>query len=339
MLARQYADAMSSRLPADIFRPIPSRALWLPVHTAIVAVCTIAIVDARVGTAAKLGLAVISGISFSCLGILAHEILHGLVVDALWLRRLLGTFCLAPVGIGPVFWTIWHNIHHANTQNPEKDPDNWGTLASLPPDPVMGRLRRFTNSHSLLFPFFLATGVTGHAVALLFGLRRQMTPSQRMVTLVEFASVWAFWLALGFWLGWLNFLFFFAIPTVLANAIITSFVVTNHFLNPLDDGSDPLASSLTVTTHPWIERLLLNFNYHAEHHLFPRMSPKFAPQLSRLLQESFPEHYHRLPHGKALLAVWRTPRVYHDREQLLDTHTNSVYPTLGHGLEKDILAS
>jgi len=40
-------------------------------------------------------------------------------------------------------------------------------------------------------------------------------------------------------------------------------------LNPLDDSNDPLASSLTVTTHPWIEGLLRNFNYHLEHHVFP----------------------------------------------------------------------
>jgi hypothetical protein len=99
----------------------------------------------------------------------------------------------------------------------------WNVFVSLPPDPVMGRLRRFTKSHSLLFPFFLAIGVPGNAVALLFGLRRQMTPSQRMVTLVEFA--------LGFWLGWLNFLFF-AIPTVLANAKMRDNNILCRFVSP-----------------------------------------------------------------------------------------------------------
>jgi fatty acid desaturase len=336
MLTKQYVEALSGRLPPDLFRSVPNRVLWLPTHALIVAACTIAIVDAHPGVLAKSGLAIIIGFSFGCMGILAHEILHGLVVEPLWLRRCLGTLCLAPLGLGPTFWTIWHNVHHANTQHPVKDPDNWGTLESAPMDRIMGLLRRFANSRTPLFPFLLATGVTGHAAALLVSMRKQMTPQQRMVTLTEFLVPWAFWLLLGFWLGWANWLFLFVIPLLLANVMINSFVVTNHFLSPLDDTGDPLASSLTVTTHPWIERLLLNFNYHAEHHLFPGMSPKFAPQVARLLKETWPDRYHQLPLGRALLAVWRTPRIYHDRLHLIDTRSHLLCGTLGHGLEEDI---
>ncbi len=336
MLAREYADALSDRLTPEMFRPEPSRACWLPVHGLIVAACVIAIVDAHVGLLARTGFVIVIGFSFTSLGILAHEILHGSVVERLWLRRCLGGLCLAPLGIGPVFWTIWHNIHHANTQHPTKDPDTWGLLDGAPLDPTMGFLRRFTNARTLLFPFLLATGITAHAAALLFCTQKRMTPQQRVATLAEFLVLWAFWLALGFWLGWTNFLLFYVIPLLLANAIVNSFVVTNHFLNPLDDDGDPLASSLTVTTYPWLERLLLNFNYHTEHHLFPRMSSKYAPQVARLLKEKFPDRYHHLPQGRALLAVWKTPRAYRDRLRLVDTHSQELYGTLGHGLEEQI---
>jgi fatty acid desaturase len=336
MQTKQYADALSDRLSPRLFQPVPGRVLWLPFHAFIAALCTIAIVDTHPPVPAKLGLAVIIGFSFSCLGILGHEILHGSVVEHLWLRQCLGSLCVAPLGIGAGFWTIWHNIHHANTQNPAKDPDNWGTLDLVPQDRTMGFLRRYTNPRNLLFPFLLATGVTGHAASLVFILRKQMTRRQRVATLAEFVFVWAFWLSWGFWLGWKNWLFFFGIPLLVANVIVNSFVVTNHFLNPLDDeDGDPLASSLTVTTYPWIERLLLNFNYHTEHHIFPRMSPKYAPLVSRLLKETWPDRYHQLPHGRAFLAVWRTPRVYHDRARLVDTRSQVLYPTLGHGLETE----
>lgn len=178
--------------------------------------------------------------------------------------------------------------------------------------------------------------MTAHAAALLLGLQKQMTPRQRLVTMAEFLLLWTFWFSLGFWLGWINFLFFFAVPLLVGNGIVNAFVVTNHFLSPLDedDTGDPLASSLTVTSHPWIERLLLNFNYHTEHHLFPRMNPKYAPQVARLLQETWPEHYHTMPHLRALLTVWKTPRLYHDWAQLIDTRTQALYGTLGHGLEE-----
>lgn len=335
MQSKQYADALSDRLPPDVFRPVPGRALWLLVHASIMAACTIAIVDAHLGVLARLGLTIIIGFSVTCMGIVGHEILHGSVVEPLWMRRCLGAFCLAPLGMGPVFWTIWHNIHHANTQHPVKDPDTWGLLDGMPLDRSMGFLRRFTNTRTLLFPFLLATGVSAHAAALLFFTQKQMTRQQRLATLTEFLVLWLFWLLVGFWLGWLHFLFFFVIPLLVANVIINSIVATNHFLSPLDDTGDPLATSLTVTMHPWIERLILNFNYHTEHHLFPRMSPKYAPDVARLLRETFPDRYHQLPHLQALMAVWRTPRTYHDHARLIDTNTHALYGTLGHGLKED----
>jgi fatty acid desaturase len=299
----------------------------------------IAIVNAHLGLFARFGLALVIGFSFCCMAMLGHEVLHGSVVEPLWLRRFLAAFCLAPVGIGPVFWTIWHNVHHANTQDPARDPDTWGTIDGAPVDRPMRFLRRFTNARTPLFPFLLSVGVTAHGAALLFCMQKQMTRSQRVATITEFLVLWLFRLSLGFWLGWVNFVFFFVIPLLVANLIVNSFVVTNHFLSPLDDTGDPLASSLTVTTNVWIERLLLNFNYHTEHHLFPRMSPKYAPRVARLLKETFPDRYHQLPHGQALLAVWRTPRVYNDRMQLIDLGSRTLYRTLGNGLEESMFLS
>lgn len=65
------------------------------------------------------------------------------------------------------------------------------------------------------------------------------------------------------------------------------------------------------------------------------MSPKFAPQIARLLKEIWLDRYHHLPHAKALLAVWRTPRLYQDREQLIDARNHTLYSALGHGLDTD----
>lgn len=335
MLAKEYADSITVRLSAEAFRPVPERLLWLLLHALIVAGCTLVIVDARPPNIAKLALALVIGFSFTCLGILGHEILHGSVVTPLWLRRLSATICLAPLGVGPVFWTIWHNIHHAHTQHPVKDPDCWSTMDRAPQDKAMGFLRRFTRPRTPMFFFLLAAGVTGHSFALLFCLQKQMTLRQRITTVTEFVLLWLFWLGLGWWLQWTNFVFFFAIPLVVANLIVNSFVVTNHFLSPLDEESDPLATTLTVTMNRWVERLLLNFNYHVEHHLFPRMSPKYLPLVAELLKESWADRYHSWPYGKALLMVWRTPRVYYDGLHLFDPSRRALYGTLGHGLEPE----
>ncbi|HEY6970690.1 MAG TPA: fatty acid desaturase [Candidatus Angelobacter sp.] len=329
-----YTEIVSKRLPPEVFRPVLSRAFWLLAYVPVVAACTTAIVRLQLGFLSRLAFSLVIGVAFTCIGILAHEVLHGSVVEARWLRRVLGTVCLAPLNLGPVFWMMWHNTHHAHTQDPLRDPDNWGTTVDLPKEPGMRFLRRFTGPHSLIFPILLCTGVSGHGAALLFLTQRQMNRRQRIVTLIEFFLPLGFWVFLGLWLGWVHWVFFYLIPLLIANLIINSFVVTNHFLNPLDDGGDPLASSLTVTTYRWLERLLLNFNYHAEHHLLPGINPKYAPQVTRLLQELWPDRYQQMSHRKALLAVWRTPRVYFDQVSLIDLRDGTRYGTLGHGLNE-----
>ena len=47
-----------------------------------------------------------------------------------------------------------------------------------------------------------------------------------------------------------------------------------------------------------------NFSYHTEHHVFPSMNPKFYPEVSRLLQEHFPERYNRIPLREAWRRLW-----------------------------------
>ena len=329
-----YAEIVSKRLPPEVFRPVPGRALLLLVYIPVAAASTIAIVDFQLSWFAKFGFSFLIGLAFTCMGILAHEILHGMVVESRWLRRILGAVCLAPLNLGPRFWMIWHNTHHAHTQDPRRDPDNWGTIVDPPLEPGMRFLRRFTNPYSWMFPILLCTGVTAHGAALLFFNQRQMTRRLRIVTLIEFFLPLMFWISLGLWLGWVHWVFFYLIPLLVANLIINSFVVTNHFLSPLDDGGDPLTSSLTVTTYRWVEWLFLNFNYHTEHHLLPGMNPKYAPQVGRLLQELWPDRYQQMPHGKALLAVWRTPRVYFDPVSLIDQRDGTRYGTLGHGLNE-----
>ena len=326
---------MLERLPAYATKPVPARALWIPLHAVIVAIATAAIVNFHLGIAAKLGLAAVISVSFTCLGIVAHELLHGTIIEALWLRRLLAALCLAPLCIGVSFWTIWHATHHSHTQDPAGDPDTWGPADGIPRDAMMRVLRPFTNARTPLFVLLLCTGVTGHAAALLLGRRLPMNFGQRLLTFAEFLAVVLFWAGVGYWLGWSNFVFFYVIPLLLANGIINSFVVTNHFLNPLSEGEDdPLASSLTVTSFRFCEWLFLNFNYHTEHHLLPGVSPRHAREIRQIIKELWPDRYHEMPHARALLAVWRTPRSYRGRFELFDTSAGLAYGTLGHGLEK-----
>jgi fatty acid desaturase len=115
------------------------------------------------------------------------------------------------------------------------------------------------------------------------------------------------------------------------------YISTNHRLNPLVDVNDPLANCLTVTVPKWVDVLHFNFSYHTEHHLFPAMNPKYYPLVKAEIVKQWPERYNQMSLVRALITLWKTPRVYHGKDDLLDPHGNKLFSTLGNGLNpKDI---
>jgi fatty acid desaturase len=138
----------------------------------------------------------------------------------------------------------------------------------------------------------------------------------------------AIWTTLAVVVGPLNFVFVFVVPLLVANAIVMSFIMTNHALSPLTEVDDPLMNALTVTSPPLIEWLTLRFGYHVEHHLFPSMSSRHAPRVRAAVEQRWPERYQSMPLLQALLALHRTGRVYADETTLTDPRTGRTWPTL-----------
>ena len=93
----------------------------------------------------------------------------------------------------------------------------------------------------------------------------------------------------------------------IASAILSTYIATNHYLNPIMEHSDPVLGALSVAVPGMVDRLHDNFSFHAEHHLFPGMNPKWYPEVSRLLAVHFPERYDRLPFSIAWEFVWNAP--------------------------------
>jgi fatty acid desaturase len=123
-------------------------------------------------------------------------------------------------------------------------------------------------------------------------------------------------------------LFVFVLPLLVANAIVMSFILTNHSLSPRVEINDPLVSGLSVTAPRWIEWVTLRFGYHVEHHLFPAMSSRHARTVRELLCERWPERYKSMPLRKALRELHRTARIYKDAVTLIDPRTGDEFPTL-----------
>ena len=131
-----------------------------------------------------------------------------------------------------------------------------------------------------------------------------------------------------YWVGLENFLWLVLIPLCVQNYTILSYISTNHNLSPLTKVNDPLENSLTVTTNRFQDFIHLNFGYHVEHHLFPRVSCRHAKKIHKLLKEHYPEKYKHMPKWKALVMLYQTPRIYKSSNELVHPKTQETYPTI-----------
>lgn|SRR5690606_17662932 len=336
-IPRTVAGQVRARLPRQLFLPATSRLLWVPVHLLVIALAAILVLRVLSGAGSLLLLPLLSlviGFSFSGLAFVAHETLHGALVHHPMIRNVVGWIGFLPFCVSPTLWVAWHNrVHHQNTNVAGRDPDaypNWeeyhsdsgARLAVNLAAPRSGKLRGLI---TLLIGFSLQSS---HMLAVA-KKRKYLSPKKWRRALFLSALAALFWSAVAFSTGALAFVFVYLVPLLVANSVVMAFIVTNHSLSPLTDRNDTLASSLTVTLPSWMNFATLGFGYHVEHHLFPSMSNRHAPQVAEVLRRVFSTRYQSMPFLRALLLIFRTPRIYKDAKLLIEPATGATWSTLG----------
>lgn len=329
-----YASAVRPHLPDAAFEPARSRLLWLPVHVSVITALAWAIAAEQIPAALWPVASIVIGVCMSAIAFLGHEVLHGAIVRGRVAIRALGWLCLLPFTVPPTLWTNWHNrVHHNHCAQVGRDPDMYPTLAEYR-DQVAARImadyfgiggRRWRSITSLLF------GFTGQSQQMLWQARALgiLTPPQQRRAFVELALGVAFWTVIAFSVGGVAFIFVYALPLVIANVTVMSFILTNHSLSALTPGvNDPLVNSLSVTLPRALEWLSLDFGYHVEHHVFPTISARHGRRVRAVLREQFAERYQSMPLPRALRQLYRTGRVYLDDTTLIDPRTGDTHPAL-----------
>src|SRR5262249_34556481 len=229
----------------------------------------------------------------------------------------LGFFIL---GFGATLWKVWHNkVHHNMTNLPDLDPDSYGTLERLKKYPIV-KFQVITgvgSGHWSSYLFFFYR-FTYHAQIVLWVLSKRYKDAFRSLNrqraMVESLAIFSGWILLGWTLGAKAAVFAILIPMIMANATMMSYVATNHFLRPLVDSYNPLVDSMSVTSPRWIDFLHLNFSHHVEHHFFPSMNWRYTPLVRRSLLDHYGDRYNSPYHWKALYWLFKTPRLYEDKE-------------------------
>ncbi|QHE51859.1 acyl-CoA desaturase [Pontibacillus sp. HMF3514] len=336
-----YAKHVKKHLPKDAFKPVPARLFGGLAYLLITVASFLLIGLLNFHPLINLLFSVVIGFSFAGLGFLGHEILHGTVVRKPWLRDILGAIAFFPLTTGPKLWRKWHNMeHHVHTQHEENDPDAWPTLEKISKMKAFRWVYRLPFSVRAFFSFAsLTVQFTAHSMKMFTMYIKEFKPKTQPKVWLQIALPWATWISLIFVMGLEKWVFAFLIPLLIANFIVMAYISTNHRLNPLVPVNDPLANSLTVTVPKWVDVIHFNFSYHTEHHLFPGMSPKYYPLVKKHIKEMWPERYHEMPMGKALKALWNTPRVYFENYELVDPNQGAMYGSLGYGLDPDNVKS
>jgi fatty acid desaturase len=329
---QQYAREARVHLPAALFRPVPQRLLWLPIHLGIIAAIATWTVATQAPWYLALPGAVIAGHSWACLAFLAHETLHHAVVRNRLVEKLVGYCGLGLFCLSPTLWVAWHNqAHHGNTGNPDHDPDAYSMWhvweqsavdrALVTASPGSGRKRTF------LYPFF--TFSVHSAIVLLSHSERDNYYARisRRTVYLETAAMFGFWLALLLAVGAWNFLFIALVPALIANGVSMSYIATNHFLNPLTAINDPLVNSLSVRGPRLVEWLHLQFGYHVEPHIFPTVSARHGRVIRDALVRLYGDRYLTLPHARALRLLYTRPKTHDTHDTLFHPQTRQALST------------
>jgi fatty acid desaturase len=321
----EYAQALRPDLEPALFAPVPSRLLWLPLHLAVIALGTWAIARDLGGLLGAFGWSLLIGHSFAGCAFVAHETLHGATVRNRALRSLIGWVAFLPFVLSPRLWDAWHNrVHHGHTLKDGVDPDAFPTVATW----ERSRATRFADrvafgANRALGWLTPILGFTGQSQQMLWRAQSHGIldgRGQRRAILETLAGM-AVWASLGLLGGGHLWLFAYLLPLCVGNAVVMGYILTNHCLSPHTDVNDPLVNSLSVTTPALVRILHLNFGYHVEHHLFPSMSPRFAPRVRDRLVARWPGRYQSMPLLSALRLLLATPRCYRDATTLEDPLT------------------
>jgi fatty acid desaturase len=343
---QQIRSRIREELPPDTFERQPWRALWFVplVATTVGGIAVLVFVQPVWWVSVLVAVAV--GHSMGSTGFLAHEAMHGSIMRSTKGQNLVGYIAFMPFLLSPSLWRVWHNqVHHSKTNMGNADPDGFGTLSRYKRMPSTRYVARLApGSRHWPSVFFFAYWFTFHGQVVLWIQARYLKTfaklDRRRASIESLAALGA-WVALavtlGVTTGWVTLVFVMAIPFVVGNATVMSYIATNHFMRPQTKDNDPVENSMSVTTLPLLDKLHFNFSHHVEHHLFPRMSAKHAPRVRVWLQDNVGDRYVSPSHAKALVYLYKTPRVYLDANTLCDP--DDLDHTVDTGVLADVLVA
>jgi fatty acid desaturase len=208
---------------------------------------------------------VTSALALNAFVLLLHEGMHGVLFQSPALNRVVSVLLGATVLMSFSAYRTLHTQHH-DELGTDDDPDDYHAYTDR------------AGVFWLLQYVRLTVGCFLYLLAVPLTALRRGSRSDRVGILIEYPVIAAL-VALAVWAlppeallwGWLA-------PLPLVALFVQVRGLTQHGLT---DRHDALLASRTVRPHPVVAFLLLNENYHLEHHLFPEVPSYHLPELHR----------------------------------------------------------
>jgi len=213
------------------------------------------------------------GVSLEAMAILMHEALHGNLFRRPLLDRWVGFLLAVPAFFSTSAYTVAHLNHHRYTRT-EKDRDE---------------LSNYCHTQRQYIALFYAWFIFGTPIYMFIVPRKALaiaSPSDRRRVITEYSLmllVYGSVIGLAFasgHIGWL--LWYWLIPVQVAVILSNVRGLAEHLGTP--GKGDAIVRTRTITSNRLVSFLMLNLNYHLEHHLFLGIPWYNLAQLHRLLR-------------------------------------------------------
>ena len=230
----------------------------------------------------------------------AHDASHSAVSRNAWLNDLVGHVCSWLIAVPYLSRQRSHMLHHSFTGHPDRDPANKRVIErfAVMSDEQAKRLERIWSSWVPLLTLNDRIGLWRDG----FRRHREKPAALRFRREVRanYAYFGAYLIALGLaaWSGQLASVVCWYLPAWALQLAMDELVnLPHHADTPLlkhDDEALPLWEQQRVTHSCkrlsfWSSCILLNFNLHIAHHLFPWVPWSGLPDAQRKLQNRAPE--------------------------------------------------
>lgn len=329
---RDLRITIRRELPQCWFRPRPWRAFLAVPIVAFIVASSVVLIARPLPLWAAVPLSLALGNAYASLLHFAHEVGHGATVRSRRVQDLILALGLAIFWVQPTFWRAWHNrAHHGHTNEPDADPDSVGTITAYERGRALHKrlLLALSPGHGhWLSAFYLFVTFNVHAQVVLWGKSRTQPGFEalrRRRAGIYSLAVASGWIALAITAGLRGAVLVVVIPTMIANLGVMAYIVTNHMLRPLSTARDSLTTSMSVTAHPLLDWMHFHFSHHVEHHLFPMLASDIYPRIRERLRHHVGERYFAPPLHRALIAIYRTPRLYQDAATLVDPQLGTLH--------------